>query len=123
MPTSTEDELVNDQPPAETLQIESCHSVWLFDEANLRFRRIVKGIDLPLPVTTGWRAYDHLVLDERAEAFLVFLDSTGTRLLRARRHLGESCPRCSDPTREISLEAIAHFPGREGQGPPGLEPR
>jgi hypothetical protein len=92
------------------LVVESCHSVWLFDEENRRFRRMVKGLGPDVTVATDWRPYDHLVIDEQSDAFLVFLDENGTRLLRSRRHLGDDCDRCStERTRELSLLAIANF--------------
>jgi hypothetical protein len=86
--------------------VESCHSTWLFDEANSRFRRTVKGLRLGGTVSTDWRPYDHLVLDDRSDAFIVFLDACGTRLLRSWRHLGP-CDHCGDRrTEEISIDAV-----------------
>ncbi|HVB07023.1 MAG TPA: hypothetical protein VNF07_12330 [Acidimicrobiales bacterium] len=99
------------QAPEALLVIDSCHSTWLFDEANHRFRRMVKGLDEHLPVTTDWRPYDRLVIEESSDAFLVFLDRSSTRLLRSRRHLGAGCDRClEEATSELSLRAIADFP-------------
>jgi hypothetical protein len=92
--------------------IESCHSIWLFDELNRRFRRVVKGLDLDAPVTTDWRPYDHVRIEEHSDAFLVFLDPSGTRLLRSWRHVAPGCDRCQEETTaELSLEEIASFAG------------
>jgi alpha-amylase/alpha-mannosidase (GH57 family) len=112
MPTATHDPVrtPRNEHDATPFVIESCHSIWLFDEANHRFRRMVKGLGSEATIATDWRAYDHLVVEEHSDAFLVFLDDSGTRLLRSRRHLGPTCGRCtSDTTRELSLQAIATF--------------
>lgn len=119
MPTATHESVrpSSSEHDATPLVIESCHSVWLFDESNHRFRRMVKGLGSEATIATDWRLYDHLVVEEHSDAFLVFLDDSGTRLLRSRRHLGSDCARCStDPTRELSLQAIATFAnGRAAQ--------
>jgi len=83
--------------------IDSCHSTWLFDEPNHRFRRFVKGLDMERSVSTDWRCFDHLVLDEQSDAFVVVLDSSGTRILRSWRHK-KGCDHCAgDATSEMSL--------------------
>jgi len=117
MPTATHQEASTGRSESSDgslpLVVESCHSVWLFDEENRRFRRMVKGLGPDVTVATDWRPYDHLVIDEQTDAFLVFLDENGTRLLRSRRHLGANCERCSnESTRELSLLAIANFTKR-----------
>ena len=57
--------------------VESCHSIWLFDNENHRFRRFLKGLRTDRIVSTDWRSYDHLTFDARSDAFLVFLDGIG----------------------------------------------
>jgi hypothetical protein len=78
--------------------IETCHSTWIFDTENRRFRRLLKGVQLSHEVSTDWRSYDHVVFEEDSDAFLVLLDETGTRLLRSRRHLASRCERCGEAT-------------------------
>ena len=86
--------------------IESCHSTWLFDEKNRRFRRLLKGTRLGTAATTDWRPYDHLVIGDSSDAFLVFLDPSGRRALRSWHHTGR-CERCgTSNTAELSLEDL-----------------
>jgi len=88
------------------LVVESCHSTWLFDETDRRFSRIVKGAHEGSAVVTDWRPYDRLVLADDSDAFVVFLDSSGTRLLRSTRHTTH-CERCGgEVTTEMSLEDL-----------------
>jgi hypothetical protein len=77
----------------EFLVLESCHSTWLFDEDNRRFCRVLKGPRMSASVVTGWRAYDHIVLQPESDAFVVHLDSSGSRLLRSWRHTAH-CDQC-----------------------------
>lgn len=87
------------------LVLESCHSTWLFDEGERRFCRVLKG-DLARSVSTEWRPYDRLVLHADSDAFVVFLDQSGSRLLRSWRHTAH-CERCGgDVTAEMSLEEL-----------------
>ena len=89
--------------PDRFVVIESCHSTWLFDTADRRFCRVVRNGTPPAGVPTDWRPYDRLVVDDHTDAFVVFLDATGTRLLRSWRH-GEDCGHChGDVTAEMSL--------------------
>ena len=68
--------------------LESCHSTWLFDPARMRFRRILKGLDLDARnASTAWRPYFGLELDPISESFVVLLNPEGTRLLRSWRHV------------------------------------
>ena len=88
------------------LVVESCHSRWIFDAKNRRFRRVLKGPHLVQPVSTEWRAFDRLVFSEDSDAFLVFLDALGSRVLRSWRHVGP-CARCGEQlTTEMSLEDL-----------------
>jgi hypothetical protein len=89
--------------PDRFVVIESCHSTWLFDTADRRFCRVVRNGTHPAEVPTDWRSYDRLVVDDHSDAFVVFLDATGTRLLRSWRH-GADCEHCHrDVTAEMSL--------------------
>lgn len=79
--------------------ITTCHSTWLLDEDNRRFRRILRH-PLVRGVSTSWRAYERLVVDRSGEAFLVVLDRAGTRVLRGRR-CGRDCG-CPSPRRRAA---------------------
>lgn len=93
-----------DVPAAEGfLVLESCHSTWLFDTVNHRFRRVLKGSLGDTSVSTEWRSYHRLVLHPDSDAFVVFLDASGTRLLRSWRHTAH-CDQCGGgATAEMSL--------------------
>jgi hypothetical protein len=83
--------------------IESCHSTWLFDTADRRFCRVLRKSSNPAAVPTEWRSYDRLVVEDYTDAFVVFLDASGTRLLRSWRHTAD-CDHCDrDVTSEMSL--------------------
>ena len=87
--------------------LESCHSTWLFDTERMRFKRILKGLDLDTrQASTGWRPYFGLDMDPLSESFVVLLNPEGTRLLRSWRHV-EHCPQCGgDATAELSIEEL-----------------
>jgi hypothetical protein len=91
----------------EPLVLESCHSTWLFDTERMRFRRILKGLDLDSRhATTDWRPYYGLDLDPVSESFVVLLNQEGTRLLRSWRHV-EHCSQCGgEATGELSLDEL-----------------
>ncbi len=90
--------------PDAPLVLESCHSTWLFDTGRMRFRRILKGLDLD--ASTAWRPYFGLELDPLSESFVVLLNPEGTRLLRSWRHV-EHCPQCGgDATAELSVDDL-----------------
>jgi hypothetical protein len=87
----------------EYVVLESCHSTWLFDPVNLRFCRVLKGPRMSASVATQWRSYDHLVIQPDSDAFVVYLDSSGSRLLRSWRHTAH-CDQCGgEVTAEMSL--------------------
>jgi len=87
----------------EFVVLESCHSTWLFDPAEHRFCRVLKGPRIGSSVATQWRAYDHVLVYPDSDAFVVFLDSSGTRLLRSWRHTAH-CDQCGgDVTAGLSL--------------------
>ena len=93
------------QEGEEPYVIESCHSTWIFDVANRRFRRMVKGRELKRRFSTDWRLYDHVVFDSESGAFLIFLDALGTRVLRSQRH-SRRCERCGDSTATICVDDL-----------------
>lgn len=93
--------------PDAPLVLESCHSTWLFDTERMRFRRILKGLDLDArQASTAWRPYYGLELDPDSETFVVLLNEEGTRLLRSWRHV-ERCPQCGgEATAELSVDEL-----------------
>jgi hypothetical protein len=93
-------------PDSRFLALESCHSTWFFDLEDQRFCRVLKSSALPSSVATDWRPYDRLVVHPSSDAFVVFLDSTGTKLLRSWRHTTH-CDRCGEEfTSQMSLEDL-----------------
>ena len=95
------------QPPGGMLVLESCHSTWLFDTDRMRFRRILKGVEVDAhSASTSWRDYFGLELDPFSESFVVLLNADGTRLLRSWRHV-EHCSQCGgEATGELSVEDL-----------------
>ena len=93
--------------PDAPLVLESCHSTWLFDPARMRFRRILKGLDLDARnASTAWRPYFGLELDPISESFVVLLNPEGTRLLRSWRHV-QHRPQCGgEATAELSMDEL-----------------
>lgn len=92
--------------PERFIVIESCHSTWLFDTVDRRFCRVLRTSLEPPTVATDWRSYDRLVVEDDTDAFVVFLDPSGSRLLRSWRH-GAQCAHCGrDFTGELSLEDL-----------------
>jgi hypothetical protein len=89
------------------LVIDSCHSTWLFDVPELRFRRMLKGLDVdPSLAATDWRPYVRLELSEDSDAFVVMLNEAGTRRIRSWRHV-DGCDQCDgEQTSELSVEDI-----------------
>ncbi len=89
------------------LVLESCHSTWLFDTERMRFRRILKGLEVESHhPATGWRPYFGLEVDPTSESFVVRLNPEGTRLLRSWRHV-DRCSQCGgEATSELSLDEL-----------------
>jgi hypothetical protein len=88
------------------LVLDSCHSTWLFDQASRRFARVLKSGEVHSAIATAWRDYDHIVLESSSGAFLVFLDSSSTRLIRSWRHIAH-CEHCGgEPTAELSIAEL-----------------
>lgn len=99
------------EPPEDFLVLESCHSTWLFDTKERRFCRVLKGPHIASSVATGWREYDRLVLHPDSDAFVVFLDASGTRVLRSWRHTSR-CEQCGgNVTAELSLADLRKVAG------------
>lgn len=96
-----------DSSNGDFLVLDSCHSTWLFDVANKRFRRALKGLDVdPAVAATDWRPYERLELSEGTEAFVVVLNAAGTRRIRSWRHV-DGCEQCEgEQTGELSLEDL-----------------
>jgi hypothetical protein len=93
--------------PPDRLVVQSCHSTWIFDPQHLRFRRILKGIEVEhRSVATEWRPYWQVQLDVEGDGFTVFLNSSRSRLIRSWRHTRD-CSQCgASDTAELSLEDI-----------------
>jgi hypothetical protein len=89
------------------LVLDSCHSTWVFDVPEHRFRRVLKGLDVdPALAATDWRLYERLELSEGSEAFVVVLNSSGTHRIRSWRHV-DGCDQCDgERTVELSLEDL-----------------
>ncbi len=85
--------------------IESCHSTWIIDLDNQRFRRVVKGV-ATLATATDWQPCYGVEVDLQSESFVVILNEDGTRLLRSWRHV-EQCAQCGgEATSELSLRDL-----------------
>jgi hypothetical protein len=86
---------------------ESCNSTWVFDGEHMRFRRILKGIEVDSrAVVTEWRSFYGLEVADDSESFTVLLNPEGTRLIRSWRHTGD-CDQCGGHvTAELSLEDV-----------------
>jgi len=88
----------------DVITLESCHSTWIFDPDHMRFRRILKDIEVgDHAVSTEWRPYAHLHLESASESFTVFLNPEGSRLIRSWRHTHD-CDQCGGHvTAQVSL--------------------
>ena len=85
--------------------VESCQSIWLFNEADQLFTKMARGSIRDSNVAE-WRAYDRLLFHPRSDAFIVFLDAANTRVLRSWRHR-EPCPHCGgEVTSEMSVDDL-----------------
>ena len=91
----------------ESTVIESCHSTWIFDNDNARFRRVLKGIETSGgQASTAWRPFYGMEVDPGSESFVVLLNPEGTRLLRSWRHV-DHCSQCGgETTSELSLDEL-----------------
>jgi hypothetical protein len=91
----------------EPLILESCHSTWVFDTQAMRFRRVLKGVEVAERfVVTAWRPYYGLDVDPDSESFWVWLNPEGTRLLSSWRHRRD-CAQCGEQlTGQLSLDEL-----------------
>ncbi len=91
----------------EPLIVESCHSTWIFDTENSRFRRVLKGISsVSGEASTAWRPCYGVEIDPMSESFVVLLNPEGTRLLRSWRHL-DHCAQCGgEATSELTIDEL-----------------
>ena len=86
--------------------IESCHSTWIIDMEQQRFRRVVKDAHHHAGATTEWTPCYGVDIDPMSESFVVLLNPEGTRLLRSWRHV-EHCAQCGgEATSELSLRDL-----------------
>jgi hypothetical protein len=94
------------------LVFESCHSTWLFDTSQRRFRRILKSVsEEEHSVATGWRQFYGLELEPGSESFTVLHNPEGTRLHRSWRHTRD-CTQCGgNTTAELSLDELRRAVG------------
>ena len=102
----------------EQIIIESCHSTWIIDMDQSRFRRLVKGSDHHTTASTEWQPCYGVEIDPLSESFVVLLNPEGTRLLRSWRHV-EHCSQCGgEATSELSLRDLrsAVQAGRREEG-------
>ncbi len=102
-------DLINswDTGDVDEIVIESCHSTWIIDMDNSRFRRVVKGSNhRTAPASTEWQPCYGVEIDPLSESFVVLLNPEGTRLLRSWRHV-EHCSQCGgEATSELSLRDL-----------------
>jgi hypothetical protein len=91
----------------DVITLESCHSTWIFNPNEMRFRRILKEIAVDEhAVFTSWRPYAHLQLESDSASFTVFLNPEGSRLIRAWRHTPD-CLECGGHvTATLSLDDL-----------------
>jgi hypothetical protein len=96
-----------DTGDVDEIVIESCHSTWVIDMQNSRFRRIVKGSNhRTSPASTEWQPCYGVEIDPLSESFVGLLNPEGTRLLRSWRHV-EHCAQCGgEATSELSLRDL-----------------
>jgi hypothetical protein len=96
-----------DTDAVDPIVIESCHSTWIVDMENSRFRRVVKGSNLrSSPASTEWQPCYGVEIDPLSESFVVLLNPECTRLLRSWRHV-EHCSQCGgEATSELSLRDL-----------------
>jgi hypothetical protein len=87
--------------------LESCAFTWIFDGATHLFRRVPRNARVTLGIPAAWTPYSRLELDTTRSSFVVVLDETGTRLLRAWLHV-DPCDRCT-PEAAMAADAKTHI--------------
>jgi hypothetical protein len=107
LPTTLADPCKDCVQPLDVIILESCHSTWIFDPCQLKFCRILKGIEVgSRSVATEWRSYWQVQPDIETDGFTVYLNEARTRLIRSWRHT-ENCEVCGGyETTELSLDQI-----------------
>lgn len=99
------------------LIFESCNCTFVFDAAASRYRRILKVPSRSWRAATPWSPYYRLDIDDGSESFVVWLDSSGHRLLRSWRHRGH-CSQCGgEPTSELSGDELRMVATGTGERP------
>lgn len=78
--------------------LESCSFHWIFDGATRRFRRTPRDASVWPESSGAWTEYHRLEIDDARSCFVVGLDETGTRVLRAWLHT-DPCHRCGREVR------------------------
>jgi hypothetical protein len=97
----------------EPITLESCHSIWIIDTERMRFRRVLKDLEVGhRSVSTAWRPYARFQFEPHGEAFTIVLTPDGSRRIRSWRHTVD-CTQCGGhATTELSLtdllEAVNH---------------
>jgi hypothetical protein len=97
----------------EAISLESCHSTWIIDTERMRFRRILKDIEVgQQSVSTVWRPYTQFRFDPHGESFTVVLTPDGTHRTRSWRHTAD-CRQCGEQaTVEFSLDELSQAVNR-----------
>jgi hypothetical protein len=92
----------------EPIILESCHSTWIIDQDRMRFRRVLKHIEVGhQSIATEWRPYCQFHFDPQGKSFVVALNPDGTHQIRSWRHT-EDCVQCGEhATAELSLEDLS----------------
>lgn len=88
-------------------QLESCAFTWIFDGTTHLFRRVPRGARANLDIPAAWTPYTRLEIDTTRSSFVVVLDETGTRLLRAWLHI-DPCDRCT-PEAAMAADPKIHI--------------
>jgi hypothetical protein len=90
------------------IALDSCHSRWVFDTDVHRYRRVLRGPGFELrTVTTEWRPYYELHIEENSDSFVVVLNEEGTKMLRSWRHRDGECSNCGLVTGEVPAATAA----------------
>jgi hypothetical protein len=80
--------------------LESCSFRWIFDVARHRFLRRPIDATVWIEAPEAWAEYHRLEVDDTRSCFVVELNETRTRTLRAWLHT-DTCRRCGRDGRSI----------------------